>query len=112
MTRNETIERLENIISKYKQQIEELREAENYASECMRQVSDKNKEIKSLKAELQAEREVVDFYADDSNWQAFHVVNNSYGTIHRSDIVKNYFGEDEHCGGKRARQRQAERKIK
>lgn len=48
--------------------------------------------------------EALRFYANDSKWYANHVVDEDYNVIERSDIVRDYFGIDQHCGGKTARE--------
>lgn len=70
-----------------------------------------DKEITRLRAELEAERAVVDYYADPENWD--HVLNRHKKRLFKPDDYDYTGSEDVFDGttrsGKRARERQAQR---
>jgi hypothetical protein len=87
-------------VENLKKEINELREVEN----------DSAKEIWQLKAQLKAERECVDWYADPDNW---------WETPHRNNLYEMIVKDADHVpdtglrfGGKRAREQQSKRSEK
>lgn len=93
-------------------------------SECFNcgytiQIEGLEKEVTSLKEQLQAEMEVVDFYADQLNWRKNsgdpynESLKGSYTTILFNDVEQSLIRVDykNQVGGKRARIQQSKRLV-
>lgn len=86
-------------------------ELESYKGSCgMHTIN----EIKQLKEELKRERECVDFYANKEHWQppADQGFSHKYNLFNEEDLHDMIDNDDDGtCGGKRAREVQAQRKA-
>lgn len=66
-------------------------------------------EIKILEQKLKNAEKVINFYADDMHWRG-GADDGFWSIIDSTDISINHFADEQHCGGKMAREYQKKNK--